>query len=275
MPKHSSGCRPASTYENGKYLFYISTLGNPLGSRADGRASKCVRSTPHRSLSARISCACLASAPRRAPDLPRSVPVCPPVPANRCLAPSAPRRRRAQAGPAPAGSARQRQRGGSPAPGRPQPRPAPAPSLPLPSLCPVPSRPSPAPRKMEGYRRFLALLVSALLLGFVAVVCSLVWVFRYREGLGWDGGAAEFNWHPVLVVTGFVFIQGIGAWGPGEGRQGKGKERKARRGSARTETGQMVLCSKAKLRCVFCFLFLRFFFSFFPFEHLFTLAWVW
>ncbi|XP_032046272.1 cytochrome b reductase 1 isoform X2 [Aythya fuligula] len=62
---------------------------------------------------------------------------------------------------------------------------------------------------MEGYRRFLALLVSALLLGFVAVVCSLVWVFRYREGLGWDGGAAEFNWHPVLVVTGFVFIQGI------------------------------------------------------------------
>uniref|UniRef100_A0A8B9D399 Plasma membrane ascorbate-dependent reductase CYBRD1 n=1 Tax=Anser brachyrhynchus TaxID=132585 RepID=A0A8B9D399_9AVES len=62
---------------------------------------------------------------------------------------------------------------------------------------------------MEGYRRFLALLVSALLLGFVAVVCSIVWVLRYREGLGWDGGAAEFNWHPVLVVTGFVFVQGI------------------------------------------------------------------
>uniref|UniRef100_U3I821 Plasma membrane ascorbate-dependent reductase CYBRD1 n=1 Tax=Anas platyrhynchos platyrhynchos TaxID=8840 RepID=U3I821_ANAPP len=89
------------------------------------------------------------------------------------------------------------------------PCPCPFPSPPLPSLRPVPSRPSPAPRKMEGYRRFLALLVSALLLGFVAVVCSLVWVFRYREGLGWDGGAAEFNWHPVLVVTGFVFIQGI------------------------------------------------------------------
>ncbi|OXB60632.1 hypothetical protein ASZ78_001165 [Callipepla squamata] len=65
-------------------------------------------------------------------------------------------------------------------------------------------------RNMEGYGLFLALLGSALLVGFVSVVFSLVWVFRYREGLGWDGGSAEFNWHPVLIVTGFVFIQGIG-----------------------------------------------------------------
>ncbi|XP_069717246.1 plasma membrane ascorbate-dependent reductase CYBRD1 [Phaenicophaeus curvirostris] len=62
---------------------------------------------------------------------------------------------------------------------------------------------------MEDYGRFLALLVSALLVGFVSVVFSLVWVFQYREGLSWDGGTREFNWHPVLAVTGFVFIQGI------------------------------------------------------------------
>ncbi|XP_042678035.1 plasma membrane ascorbate-dependent reductase CYBRD1 [Centrocercus urophasianus] len=64
-------------------------------------------------------------------------------------------------------------------------------------------------RNMEDYGLFLALLGSALLVGFVSVVFSLVWVFSYREGLGWDGGSAEFNWHPVLIVTGFVFIQGI------------------------------------------------------------------
>ncbi|KAF1398027.1 Cytochrome b reductase 1, partial [Spheniscus humboldti] len=64
-------------------------------------------------------------------------------------------------------------------------------------------------RKMEDYGRFLALLVSALLVGFVSVIFSLVWVFHYREGLSWDGGPREFNWHPVLVITGFVFIQGI------------------------------------------------------------------
>ncbi|XP_006972475.1 plasma membrane ascorbate-dependent reductase CYBRD1 isoform X2 [Peromyscus maniculatus bairdii] len=62
---------------------------------------------------------------------------------------------------------------------------------------------------MEGYRGFLGLLVSALLVGFLSVIFVLVWVLHYREGLGWDGGALEFNWHPVLAVTGFVFIQGI------------------------------------------------------------------
>lgn len=63
---------------------------------------------------------------------------------------------------------------------------------------------------MDGYRGFLGLLVSALLVGFLSVIFTLIWVLHYREGLGWDGGASEFNWHPVLVVTGFVFIQGIG-----------------------------------------------------------------
>ncbi|NXA11006.1 CYBR1 reductase, partial [Sapayoa aenigma] len=64
-------------------------------------------------------------------------------------------------------------------------------------------------RKMEDYGRFLALLASTLLVGFVSVILSLVWVFHYREGLSWDGGLGEFNWHPVLIITGFVFIQGI------------------------------------------------------------------
>ncbi|KAM4698380.1 plasma membrane ascorbate-dependent reductase CYBRD1 [Rhinophrynus dorsalis] len=62
---------------------------------------------------------------------------------------------------------------------------------------------------MEGYRSFLVFLVSSLLLGFLGVIFALVWVLHYREGLGWDGGAAEFNWHPVLIITGFIFIQGI------------------------------------------------------------------
>ncbi|XP_070587847.1 plasma membrane ascorbate-dependent reductase CYBRD1 isoform X2 [Erythrolamprus reginae] len=62
---------------------------------------------------------------------------------------------------------------------------------------------------MEGYKAFLAFLASGLLLGFLSVVFALVWVLRYRGGLGWNGGPVEFNWHPVLIITGFVFIQGI------------------------------------------------------------------
>ncbi|XP_001376027.1 plasma membrane ascorbate-dependent reductase CYBRD1 [Monodelphis domestica] len=64
-------------------------------------------------------------------------------------------------------------------------------------------------KAMQGYCGFLGLLVSALLVGFLAVLFTLVWVVHYREGLGWDGGSQEFNWHPVLTVTGFVFIQGL------------------------------------------------------------------
>ncbi|XP_076722190.1 plasma membrane ascorbate-dependent reductase CYBRD1 isoform X2 [Callospermophilus lateralis] len=62
---------------------------------------------------------------------------------------------------------------------------------------------------MESYRGFLALLVSALSVGFLSVLFTLIWVLHYREGLGWDGSSLEFNWHPVLAVTGFIFIQGI------------------------------------------------------------------
>ncbi|XP_045875044.1 plasma membrane ascorbate-dependent reductase CYBRD1 [Meles meles] len=62
---------------------------------------------------------------------------------------------------------------------------------------------------MDGYKGFLGLLVSSLLVGFLSVIFTLIWVLHYREGLGWDGTTLEFNWHPVLMVTGFVFIQGI------------------------------------------------------------------
>lgn len=62
---------------------------------------------------------------------------------------------------------------------------------------------------MDGYKGFLGLLVSALLVGFLSVIFTLVWILHYREGLGWDGTALQFNWHPVLTVTGFVFIQGL------------------------------------------------------------------
>lgn len=75
---------------------------------------------------------------------------------------------------------------------------------------------------MEDYGRFLALLASALLVGFLSVILSLVWVFHYREGLSWDGGPGEFNWHPVLIITGFVFIQGIGASGARVGAELRG-----------------------------------------------------
>ncbi|MBN3326406.1 CYBR1 reductase, partial [Atractosteus spatula] len=62
---------------------------------------------------------------------------------------------------------------------------------------------------MENYKQFLFFLATSLSVGFVAVVFVLRWVLYFRGGLAWDGDLAEFNWHPVLTVTGFIFIQGI------------------------------------------------------------------
>lgn len=63
---------------------------------------------------------------------------------------------------------------------------------------------------MENFKQFLIVLSAAAVFGIVSIIFVLTWVLHFREGLAWDGGAAEFNWHPVLIVIGFIFLQGIG-----------------------------------------------------------------
>lgn len=62
---------------------------------------------------------------------------------------------------------------------------------------------------MMANKRFLVFFSLALAVGFLSIVFVLIWVLHFREGLGWDGGSAEFNWHPLLMVIGFIFLQGI------------------------------------------------------------------
>lgn len=62
---------------------------------------------------------------------------------------------------------------------------------------------------MQNIKQFLIALSAAVAVGFVSIIFVLTWVFYFKEGLAWDGGLAEFNWHPVLIVTGFIFMQGI------------------------------------------------------------------
>ncbi|XP_031714173.1 plasma membrane ascorbate-dependent reductase CYBRD1 [Anarrhichthys ocellatus] len=62
---------------------------------------------------------------------------------------------------------------------------------------------------MENFRQFAVALSAAFAFGIVSIVFVGIWVNHYREGLAWDGGPAEFNWHPVLIVSGFIFLQGL------------------------------------------------------------------
>lgn len=48
-------------------------------------------------------------------------------------------------------------------------------------------------------------------LSVACVVCVCVWNSKWRGGFAWDGSGLQFNWHPVLMVTGLVVLYGNGA----------------------------------------------------------------
>ncbi|RXG72074.1 cytochrome b reductase 1 [Armadillidium vulgare] len=54
---------------------------------------------------------------------------------------------------------------------------------------------------------FLVFLAEILLFG--VLILSLVWVQFYQDGFGWrENVKKEFNLHPVLMITGFIFLMG-------------------------------------------------------------------
>ncbi|XP_028313305.1 lysosomal membrane ascorbate-dependent ferrireductase CYB561A3 isoform X2 [Gouania willdenowi] len=58
---------------------------------------------------------------------------------------------------------------------------------------------------------FYLSLQLLLALGVACVVCVCVWCKHWLGGFAWDGSSHQFNWHPVLMVTGLVVLYGIGA----------------------------------------------------------------
>ncbi|KAM9803472.1 plasma membrane ascorbate-dependent reductase CYBRD1 [Syngnathus typhle] len=62
---------------------------------------------------------------------------------------------------------------------------------------------------MENYKLFLVTLSSAGLVAVLAIIFVLRWVLHFQNGLAWDGRQAEFNWHPVLNICGFIILQGL------------------------------------------------------------------
>ncbi|XP_013882935.1 lysosomal membrane ascorbate-dependent ferrireductase CYB561A3 [Austrofundulus limnaeus] len=65
--------------------------------------------------------------------------------------------------------------------------------------------------RMSSMLTFYLFYLLSLILGLACVGCVCVWNSRWRGGFDWDGSALEFNWHPVLMVTGLVVLYGYGA----------------------------------------------------------------
>uniref|UniRef100_A0A3Q3WVP9 Lysosomal membrane ascorbate-dependent ferrireductase CYB561A3 n=1 Tax=Mola mola TaxID=94237 RepID=A0A3Q3WVP9_MOLML len=64
---------------------------------------------------------------------------------------------------------------------------------------------------MRSTVSFYICYLLLLCLGVACVACVCVWNSQWRGGFAWNGSALQFNWHPVLMVTGLVVLYGYGA----------------------------------------------------------------
>uniref|UniRef100_A0A8C7LFG6 Lysosomal membrane ascorbate-dependent ferrireductase CYB561A3 n=1 Tax=Oncorhynchus kisutch TaxID=8019 RepID=A0A8C7LFG6_ONCKI len=58
---------------------------------------------------------------------------------------------------------------------------------------------------------FYGTYVLCLCLGLLCVVFVSYWNIEWRGGFAWDASFLQFNWHPVLMVTGLVVLYGNAA----------------------------------------------------------------
>lgn len=63
---------------------------------------------------------------------------------------------------------------------------------------------------MRSIVSFYICFMLCLALGLACVVCVCLWNKQWRGGFAWDGSPLQFNWHPVLMVTGLVVLYGNG-----------------------------------------------------------------
>ncbi|XP_066570508.1 lysosomal membrane ascorbate-dependent ferrireductase CYB561A3 [Amia ocellicauda] len=58
---------------------------------------------------------------------------------------------------------------------------------------------------------FYVLYLVCVCLGVLCVAFVSYWNHHWRGGFAWDGSGLQFNWHPVLMVTGLVVLYGNAA----------------------------------------------------------------
>ncbi|XP_068594726.1 lysosomal membrane ascorbate-dependent ferrireductase CYB561A3 [Brachionichthys hirsutus] len=76
----------------------------------------------------------------------------------------------------------------------------------------VVNAPEPPDRsRMSSALSFGVLYLLALVLGLACVGGVCFWSSHWHGGFAWGGSALQFNWHPVLMVTGLVVLYGCGA----------------------------------------------------------------
>ena len=62
------------------------------------------------------------------------------------------------------------------------------------------------PRYKES--TFLQLFFSTQVVGTLLISLVLIWTLNYSGNLGWSNYDYRFNWHPILLVLGMIYLSG-------------------------------------------------------------------
>ncbi|XP_072158534.1 transmembrane ascorbate-dependent reductase CYB561 isoform X2 [Bemisia tabaci] len=64
---------------------------------------------------------------------------------------------------------------------------------------------------LEDLRGFRILLTCAQVVGGILVLLVAIWTISYRGGFAWRSNPGlEFNWHPLLMTIGMIYLYGNG-----------------------------------------------------------------
>lgn len=55
---------------------------------------------------------------------------------------------------------------------------------------------------------FRLLYTVVQLIGLTLIVMMAVWVFVFMGGVSWTEPSIQFNWHPLLMTIGMIFLYG-------------------------------------------------------------------
>ena len=57
---------------------------------------------------------------------------------------------------------------------------------------------------------FASAVTSSQLFGIGAMIITGVWLSKYQGGFAWDGSEKQFNYHPLFMVIGLIFLNAEG-----------------------------------------------------------------
>lgn len=61
----------------------------------------------------------------------------------------------------------------------------------------------------QNLATFRLLYLILQIIGAFMIVLMVSWVFGYRNGLSWSSTPGiQFNWHPLLMTIGMIFLYG-------------------------------------------------------------------